>query len=388
MFQFMTSTRIVFGDGALANSLSLINKFGYSALLICGSNTKRIDPVLHYLSLQNMRYQQVSIQGEPYIAMVEELAASARIFRPDMVIAMGGGSVIDVGKALAALIPNQGSVYDYAEVVGRNVPLQAKPLPFIAIPTTAGTGAEVTSNAVLRSAQEKVKVSMRSPEMLPDVAIVDPMLTYGLDKGLSGQGAMDAFCHLMEAYVCGQPNPITDMICEEGLRRLAGAIFPACEDDDRRARSDLSFAAMLGGMAVMNAKLGAAHGLASALGGKLDVPHSVITAELTPYVMQENIEVAKESGRSDILNRYRHLASIITGRHSATAEDGVLWVQRTLRRLALPPLSSYGLCETLFEEVADDALRSTAIQGNPLPLNQGRLIRILSHVCACAECYS
>ncbi|MGF1756940.1 iron-containing alcohol dehydrogenase [Photobacterium sagamiensis] len=381
MFQFMTSSRIVFGEGALSNSFSTFNQFGYSVLLVTGKDSLRSEPVVSYLKQQNMRYQQVAVLGEPLIAMIEEMAAMGRRFRPDMVIALGGGSVLDAGKALAALIPNQGSVYDYIEVVGRNVPLQAKPLPFIAIPTTAGTGSEVSKNAVLRSAQENVKVSLSSPDMLPDLAIVDPTLTYGMDPVLSGCCGMDAFTHLMEAYVCGTPNPLTDMVCEEGLRRLAGAIIPACEDDDPRARSDMSFAAMLGGMALSNAKLGAAHGLASALGGRIHSPHGLIIAQLAPFVMQENILAAREAGRADVLNRYRQLACILTGRINAEVTDGILWTKRTLKRLNLPPVSQFGLCDTMFDDVAEDALLSNAIKGNPLPLNKQRLQGILEQLC-------
>lgn len=381
MFQFMTSSRIVFGEGALINSFSTLNQFGYSVLLVTGKDNQRSEPLVNYLKQQNMRYQQVAVLGEPLIAMIEEMAAMGRRFRPDMVISIGGGSVLDTGKALAALIPNQGSVYDYVEVVGRNVPLQAKPLPFIAIPTTSGTGSEVSKNAVLRSAQENVKVSLRSADMLPDLAIIDPTLTYGMDPVMSGCCGMDAFTHLMEAYVCGAPNPLTDMVCEEGLRRLAGAIVSACEDDDPRARSDMSFAAMLGGMALANAKLGAAHGLASSLGGRLSAPHGLITAQLAPYVMQENVLAAREAGRADILNRYRQLACILTGRIDADIADGITWTKRTLERLKLPPVSEYGLCDTLFDEVAEDALLTNAIKGNPLPLNKERLQGILEQIC-------
>ena len=177
MFQFMTSTRIIFGEGALQSSLSVINQYGYSVLLVTGKNTDRASPILHYIKQQNMRYQHVAISGEPNITMIEETALVGRKFKPDMVIAMGGGSVLDMGKALAAVIPNQGDVYDYVEVVGRNVPLKSKPIPFIAIPTTASTGSEVTRNAVLRSGQDQVNVSLRSPDMLADVAIIYPKLT-------------------------------------------------------------------------------------------------------------------------------------------------------------------------------------------------------------------
>ncbi|NGZ15211.1 iron-containing alcohol dehydrogenase [Vibrio aestuarianus] len=383
MFQFMTATRIIFGEGALPNSLSILNQYGYSVLLVSGKERERSRIITQYLNAQNMRYQHVAITGEPNITMVEETAILGRRFKPDMVVAIGGGSVIDMGKALAAIIPNQGNVYDYVEVVGRSVPLKTKPIPFIAIPTTASTGAEVTRNAVLKSGQDKVKVSLRSPDMLADVAIVDPALTYGTDMYTSGRGAMDAFTHLMEAYVCGEPNPLTDMVCEEGLRRLSRSILPACRKDDKKARADLSFAAMLGGMAITNAKLGAAHGLASALGGKLEAPHSVITARLAPHVMYENIRSARKAKRKDLLSRYEKIAQIVTGRNNVHVEDGILWVKMMLDKLQLPNLSQFGVCSTSFEKVADDALQSVAIKGNPLPLTQERLVYILNQVCGC-----
>jgi alcohol dehydrogenase class IV len=383
MFQFMTSARIIFGEGVLASSLTVLNHFGYSVLLVSGKNPARCAPVVAYLKAHNFRYQHVAVSGEPYIKVVEEIAVMGRRFKPDMVVAIGGGSVIDMGKALAAVIPNQGDLYDYVEVVGRNVPLKAKPLPFIAIPTTASTGSEVTKNAVLKAAQDQVKVSLRNPDMLADVAIVDPELTYGTDSYRSARGAMDAFTHLMEAYVCGDPNPLTDMICEEGLRRLSRSVVAACLHDERGARSDVSFAALLGGMAINNAKLGAAHGLASALGGKLDAPHSVITARLAPFVMSENIAAAKRAGRRDLIKRYRKIAQILTLRANASQDDSVLWVKMMLDKLSIPSLDAFGICTTSFDVVAVDALKSTAIKGNPLPLTHERLVHILNQACEC-----
>lgn len=227
MFQFMTTSRIIFGEGALQSSLSVLNQFGYSVLLVTGKDLSRSQVITRYLKSQNMRYQHISVTSEPNITMVEESAVVARRFKPDMVVAMGGGSVLDMGKALAAMVTNTGDLYDYVEVVGRNVPIKAEPVPMIAIPTTASTGAEVTKNAVLKSGQDKVKVSLRSPDILPNVAIVDPTLTYGTDPRTSGRGAMDAFTHLMEAYVCGEPNPLTDMICEEGFAAYLAQSYQA-----------------------------------------------------------------------------------------------------------------------------------------------------------------
>jgi len=385
MFQFMTSSKIVFGEGSLNASLSMLNQYGYSVLLVTGQNTQRAEKVIRYINSQNMRYQHVSISGEPYITMIEETAVIGRRFKPDMVVAVGGGSAIDMGKALAAIIPNQGDVYDYVEVVGRSVPLKTKPLPFIAVPTTASTGAEVTNKAVLRSGQDKVKVSLRSADIFPDVAIVDPELTIDTPSEIANRGAMETFTHLMEAYVCGAPNPLTDMVCEEGLRRLVRAIEGLKKGYDQAVRSDLAFAAMLGGMAISNAKLGAAHGLASSLGGKLTAPHSVITARLAPFVMRENIQAAEEAGRSDILSRYKSIAKIVTGRPDAEYGDSVVWTQQVLEALSLPNLAEFGICMTSFEKVAQDGMHSVSIKGNPIPLTQERLVHILEQVCDCHE---
>lgn len=383
MFNFMTSGRVVFGEGALANSLSLIRQHGYSVLLVTGKGIQRSSIVLDYLNKQKLRYQHISVGNEPNITMVEEAAVLGRKFNPEVVVAFGGGSVIDMGKALAAIIPNQGNVYDYVETVGRNVPLKTRPIPVIAIPTTASTGSEVTKNAVLRSGQDKIKVSLRDPGMLPVAAIIDPTLTYGTSTAISARGALDTFTHLMEAYVCNDPNPFSDMLCEEGFRRLSRSVVNACLYDEHAAREDLSFAAMLGGMAQTNAKLGGIHGLASALGGELKAPHGVITARLAPYVMRENILNAEANQEEVILGRYQTMAHILTGRQNANLHDAVLWVESILSRLDIPELGEFGVCATTFDVVAESALKSVDIRGNASTLDQQRLVNILQSVCEC-----
>ncbi|MGR5166491.1 iron-containing alcohol dehydrogenase [Vibrio astriarenae] len=383
MFNFMTSGRVIFGEGSLAHSLSLIRQYGYSVLLVTGKGIQRSSVVLDYLGKQQLRYQHIAVGNEPNITMVEEAAVLGRKFNPEVIVAFGGGSVIDMGKALAAVIPNQGNVYDYVETVGRNVPLKTRPLPVIAIPTTASTGSEVTKNAVLRSGQDRIKVSLRDQDMLPKVAIIDPTLTYGTSQSISARGAMDTFTHLMEAYVCNEPNSFSDMLCEEGFRRLSRSVIDACLHDDHKAREDLSFAAMLGGMALTNAKLGGIHGLASALGGEIKAPHGVITGRLAPFVMRENILNAEANGEGLILERYQRMAQILTGRQNANLHDAVLWVESILSRLDIPELGEFGVCSTTFELVAESALKSVDIRGNASTLDRERLINILESVCEC-----
>lgn len=386
MFNFMTSGRVVFGAGALVNSLSLIRQYGYSVLLVTGKGTQRSSVILDYLDQQKLRYQHIVIGNEPNITMVEEAATMGRKFRPEVVVAFGGGSVIDMGKALAAVIPNQGNVYDYVETLGRAVPLKTRPLPIVAIPTTAGTGSEVTQNAVLRSGQDKLKVSLRDPDMLPRLAIIDPTLTYGTSRDVSARGAMDSFTHLMEAYVCNQPNPFSDMLCEEGFRRISRSLVEACLYDSHKARQDLSFAAMLGGMALANAKLGAVHGLASALGGELNAPHGVITARLAPLVMRENILNAEANNQKVVLERYQKMAQMLTMKSNANVYDGVQWVESVLATLGIPSLTEFGMCHTRFDEVADNALKSEDIGGNNGQIDKQRMITILESACAFEGC--
>lgn len=269
------------------------------------------------------------------------------------------------------------------------MPLKARKLPFIAIPTTASTGAEVSNKAVLRSGQDSVKVSLRSNEMFPELAIVDPSLTYNTNSSITGRGAMETFTHLMEAYVCNDPNLFTDMVCEKGLESLAlsvGSLSVGSKgsEENYKAREGLAFAATLGGIAISNAKLGAAHGLASSLGGKLSIPHSVIAARLAPFVMEENIKEAEKANRQDILSRYTKLAQIITQDPDANYADAVKWGHQILEQLHIPCLVEYGVCTTSFSHVAKDAMKSTSIKGNPLPLTEARLTHILKQVCSCS----
>lgn len=211
-----------------------------------------------------------------------------------MVIGLGGGSVLDAGKAIAALVTNLGNVFDYLEVIGKGQPLVNAPLPFIAIPTTAGTGTEVTRNAVLGSPAHGVKVSLRSPMMLPSLAIVDPELTYGLPPEITASSGLDALTQLIEPFVSVKANPMTDAICREGIRHAAKSLRTVYHNGaDASAREGMSLASLFGGLALANAALGAVHGFAGPLGGMLNAPHGAICAKLLPLVMEVNIKVLR-----------------------------------------------------------------------------------------------
>ena len=252
----------------------------------------------------------------------------------DVIIGLGGGSAIDTGKAIAALLTNPGDPLDYLEVIGRGQALHATPLPYIAIPTTAGTGSEVTRNAVLASPEHRVKVSLRSPLMLPRVAIVDPELTYSLPPAITASTGLDALTQLIEPYTCNSPNPLVDAICREGMQRAARSLKRAYQDgNDVAAREDMSIAALFGGLALANAKLGAVHGFAGPLGGLFPAPHGMICARLLPLIVEANVRALQErKPNTSVLQRYAEVAQLLTGRSTAGASDAIEWLHATLCR--------------------------------------------------------
>jgi len=295
----------------------------------------------------------------------------------DMVIAIGGGSVLDGGKAIAALAVNAGDPLQYLEVIGQGRPLERHPLPIIAIPTTAGTGSEVTRNAVLASPDHGVKVSLRHEWMLPRIALVDPELTYGLPPEITASTGLDALTQLIEPYVSSRANPMTDALCLEGLQRVARSLHRAWEDgQDRQAREDMALASLLGGMALANAGLGAVHGLAAPLGGLKPVPHGVACAALLPHVMEVNLFALPSE--HPVRGKYTAVARLLTGNPEASAMDGIHWVRSMVETLQVPRLGDYGLGAEDLESIAGRALSASSMKANPVPLRMETLVEVLT----------
>jgi len=257
--------------------------------------------------------------------------------------------------------------------------LEKMPAPYVAVPTTAGTGAEVTRNAVLESPEHGVKVSMRSPLMLPRWAIVDPELTYSMPPDITASTGLDAITQLIEAYISSKANPLTDGLCCEGLRRAARSIRVAYEDgNNRKAREDMCIASLFSGIALANAKLGAVHGFAGPMGGMFDAPHGVICARLLPYVMEANVlGLCKNDKKHPILLKYNNLSRIITEKASANVEDGIEFIINLCNELKFNELSEFGVMEEHFSSIADKAERASSMKGNPINLNREELIGIL-----------
>lgn len=379
-FEFATAGRILFGPGAVHELGPLALAFGRRVLFLTGLGVERAAPLLSQLNAQGMETTIHPVDGEPTVESVLAALQRARESASDLIIGMGGGSAIDTGKAVAALLTNGGEPLDYLEVIGHGKPLTLPSASFIAIPTTAGTGSEVTRNAVLGSPEHRMKLSLRSPFMLPRLAIVDPELTYSLPPAVTASTGLDALTQLVEPYVSPDANPVTDAICREGISRAARSLRRAYHDGgDTAAREDMALASLLGGMALANARLGAVHGLASPLGGLLAAPHGAICARLLPLVMDANVRgLQARAPDSPALARYDEVARLLTGNANTNALDGARWVGDLCADLSIPPLSRFGLSEADIPTVVAQAQRASSTKGNSLPLTDQELSGILA----------
>jgi len=377
-FEFATATRIVFGPGVLAEIGEIVAGLGSRALLVTGRTPERAEAARERLGAAGVASTAFSVMGEPTVGDVRRGADVARSEGADVVVACGGGSAIDAGKAIAALFGNGGDPLAYLEVVGRGQPLTKPSLPFIAIPTTAGTGSEVTRNAVLASTEHRVKVSLRSPLMLPRAALVDPDLLRGLPPHVVAASGLDAFAQLVEPFLSVRANPLVDALCREGLVRSARSLRRAFEGDSSEAvRVDLALASLFGGLALANAGLGAVHGFAAPVGGMFDAPHGAACAALLPAVLRVNLEALSQRRReSPALARYREIAAIVTGRPGADAEDAVVWTESLVRALAIPGLSRWGATEADIGPLVAKARAASSMKGNPIDLEEGELAEI------------
>ena len=338
-FEFATATRIIFGAGKIAEIGVLAKSFGSRALVVIGKSAgavQRVEPVLSALTQAGVDYDTFSVAGEPTLDTVRAGRKPG-----DLVIAFGGGSVLDTGKAIAALLTNPGDPLDYVEVIGKGRVLTNPPVPFIAIPTTAGTGAEVTRNAVLGSPEHKVKVSLRSPLMLPRIALVDPEVT-----SAPPACRLDALTQLIEPFVSNKANPLTDAICREGMRRWREG-----------GNENWALAAMFSGLALANAGLGAVHGFAGPLGGMYDAPHGALCAALLPAVLEVNERRGVE--------RIKEVRAIVGD------------IPALVRELQIPGLRAYGVPREDFPVIIEKAKAASSMKGNPVGLTDVELMEIL-----------
>ncbi len=376
-FEFATATRIIFAPGAVREAGQVAKALGSRVLLVTGKNPGRAGPLMESLRAIGLDCTAFPVAKEPTTDLIVQGVREAKTAQADVVIALGGGSVIDAGKAIAVLLTNPGELLDYLEVIGEGKPLANASAPFIAIPTTAGTGSEVTRNAVLASTEHRVKVSLRSPGMLPRVAIVDPELTYDLPAALTAATGLDALTQLLEAYVSIRANPITDAICVEGLGRAARSLRKAFAGKDEEARADMALAGLFSGMALANAGLGAVHGFAAPIGGMFDAPHGAVCAALLPHVIEWNLRALRARGSSQLLNRFETVARVMTGNPAATAESGVAFIRELCGEFGIPKLGAYGVTAQHVPILCEKAASANSMKGNPIALTRGELGAIL-----------
>jgi len=378
-FEFATATRIIFGAGSLSELGAIASDFGQKAFIVTGVAEDISRPILKNLEECGISIVNFRVHGEPTIDLAQDALGIARSTRCDLIIGIGGGSAIDTGKAVSALLTNKGDILDYLEVIGRNQPLVEPAMPFIAVPSTAGTGSEVTKNAVLLSPESQFKVSLRSPLMLPKIALVDPELTYSLPFDVTARTGMDALVQVIEPFVSIKANPLIDAICREGISRAGRSLQRACENGaDVQAREDMALTSLFGGLALANAGLGAIHGFAAPIGGMYKAPHGAVCARLLPIVMDVNVHALLKRNPDHIaLGRYREVARLLTGRENASLNDGIRWLEELCRSLKIPGLDAYGIEKKDHETLAVKAQLASSMKGNPIKLEHEELLEIL-----------
>jgi len=378
-WEFGTAGRVIFGPGVVRSTGRAARTLGERAFVVTGRSPARATALLASLSDAGISHMTFAVAGEPTISLAREAVRAARAAGCDLVVGFGGGSALDLGKAVAALLTNGGDPLDYLEVIGGEKPFRVPSAPYVAVPTTAGTGSEVTRNAVLLSPEHRVKASMRGNVLFPRLAVVDPELTRSLPPHLTAWTGMDALTQLIEPYLSPRANPMSDAVCRTGISRVARSLRRAYEaPDDDAARYDMSVASLFSGMALANAGLGAVHGLAAVIGGLCQAPHGAVCARLLAPVLEANARALREQDpRHAALARLTDVARLLTGRQDASALDGIGWIDELCQALSIPSLARWGLNAAAFPAVVAQAQQASSMKGNPVRLSDSALTEVL-----------
>jgi alcohol dehydrogenase class IV len=357
-FEFATAQRIIFGRGVIRELPDLCRSFGQRTLLVTGSRPQQWEGRLSCVGVH-------SIHGEPTVEDIQNGVALAKQHSADVIVAIGGGSVVDAGKAIAAMSTQPGDLMRYIEVVGAGQPLEVSPLPYIAVPTTAGTGAEATRNAVIASTEHRVKASLRHVSMLPRIALIDPELAADVPPSVTAASGMDALTQCLEAFVCSRAQPMTDALCLDGIQRAIRSLDRALQNGhDLDAREDMALCALNSGIALANAGLGAVHGFAAPIGGMFHAPHGAVCAALLAPVWEAN------SQRMQDRTKFAQIDAMLGG-------DAVSYLHSLTARLHIPKLSQWGIQDTDLDEIAHKAAAASSMKANPVSLTHAELVAIL-----------
>lgn len=372
-FSFLSPGEIQFGRGVSTGAAQRVVRQGARVLLVHGADKGRVAWLVDDLGGLDCQVACFSCPKEPDVALIEAGVAAARACNAEVIVACGGGSVIDTGKAVAALVPATRPMLDHLEVVGLGAPLDHAPLPFIAIPTTAGTGAEVTKNAVIAVPQARRKVSLRDARMVADVAVVDPALTDGAPWPVTLASGLDAVTQVIEPYVSTKANPLTDALCRDAIPRGLRALCRLRAGDCPEARDDLALVSLFGGLALANAALGAVHGLAGPIGGMASAPHGAVCGRLLPFVLACNADRATGETALRLLQVRGWIADAMGGAPDEAPQTLMTWAQDA----GLPGLTEMGVDDTELEALAEAAVASSSMKGNPVPLDVADLVAVM-----------
>ncbi len=385
VFEFATAGRVRFGGGEVRGAPEALRDLGARRVLVVTGRTRhRSQPLRSAMDAAGIDTVTFSVSGEPTVEVARAGTSLAHQHRCDAVVGFGGGGALDAAKAVAILATNGGDPLDYLETVGRGRVLERPALPWVAIPTTAGTGSEVTRNAVLTVAEPAVKASLRSPLMLARLAIVDPDLLVGMPRPTLAASGLDALSQLIEPYLSARANPLTDALAREGIRRSARSLPRAGVDGidgpdaaAGRRREDLALASLFGGLCLANSGLGAVHGFAAPAGGMFAAPHGAVCAALLAPAMEVNLRaLAARAPDHPSRLRAQQVAALLTGDEAASADDGIAWLRQLCATLAVPGLAIYGMTEADVPELVEKAKRASSMRGNPIELTHEELTEI------------
>ncbi|SDL59555.1 iron-containing alcohol dehydrogenase [Aliiruegeria lutimaris] len=369
-FAFATATEILFGRGKALETVPALAALGERIMVVCGADAGRAAWLCDALEAQGCHVLRFRVPGEPDMDLVDAGVFAARSAAVDAVIALGGGAAIDAGKAIAALVPSERPMLDHLEVVGRGLPLEAAPLPFAAIPTTAGTGTEVTRNAVISVPEARRKVSLRDLAMLPRLAIVDPALTDGCPRAVTLASGLDAITQVMEPYLCTRANPLTDALCRDAIPAGLAALPRLMEGEDPEVRDVMAWVSLCGGLALANAGLGVIHGLAGPLGGLSGAAHGAICGALLPHGLALN---AARVSDTEAQRRFNEIRGWITSAIPAAEGEAFDALASWSTDCGLPGLDALGVSAKDRAAAAEAAATSSSMKANPVALTVAEL---------------
>jgi alcohol dehydrogenase class IV len=362
--------RILFGRGEAAKAPALIRAFGPRGVVVHGANPTRAAWLIQALGPDTLA---LPCAGEPTLAELEASLTAACNHRPDWVASLGGGAALDLGKALAALVPAPDGPMEHLEVVGKGLPLKADPLPFIALPTTAGTGAEVTKNAVIGLPDLGRKVSLRDDRMVARLAIVDPALTDGCPKAVTLASGLDAVTQVIEPYVSIKATRYTDALARPAIGMGMQALIRLMQGADPEARDHMAWVSLCGGLALANAALGAVHGLAGVIGGLTGAAHGAICGALLGPVLAANRRATAGPARA----RLDEVCAVLAEALGSTAAEAPAALQAWTWAEGLPGLAALGVREEQHQAIVAAALGASSMKGNPVVLSERSLREVL-----------